>query len=199
MTSAVHSAPSGATRRDGGLTALILGFFAAGWFSWTPEAAGALAVAVQIGSAAAVIIAVVGGVRAIRDWSSGGILNDPMAARRYTLLVGVEFAAGVAGAGVLAAVGAAAFVPVWICAVVGLHFFPLASVLSAPLTRGLGVAVTTVSIAGLLVGVLTDIAPSTVTGTGAGVSLLGYSLLMLVGSRYGGVRRVTVPDPIVVP
>ena len=199
MTSAVHSAPSGATRRDGGLTALILGFFAAGWFSWTPEAAGALAVAVQIGSAAAVIIAVVGGVRAIRDWSSGGILNDPMAARRYALLVGVEFAAGVAGAGVLAAVGAAAFVPVWICAVVGLHFFPLASVLSAPLTRGLGVAVTTVSIAGLLVGVLTDIAPSTVTGTGAGVSLLGYSLLMLVGSRYGGVRRVTVPDPIVVP
>lgn len=199
VTSTVQGAPSVATRRDSGLTALILGFFAAGWFSWTPEASGALAVALQIGSAVAVIVAVIGGARAIRDWPSGGVLNDPTAARRYGLLVGVEFAVGGAGAGALVAVGAAEFVPVWICAVVGMHFFPLASVLHAPLTRGLGVAVTTVSIAGLLVGVFTDIAPSTVTGTGAGISLLAYSIVMLAGSGRVDARRLTVPDPIVVP
>jgi hypothetical protein len=195
VTSAVHSPPSVATRRDSGLTGLILGFFAAGWFSWTPEASGPWAVALQIGSAVAVIVAIFGGVLAIRAWPSGGVLNDPTAARRYGLLVGVEFAVGGVGAGALGAAGAAAFVPVWICAVVGMHFFPLASVLSAPLTRGLGVAVTTVSIAGLLVGVFTDIAPSTVTGTGAGISLLGYSILMLVGSGHRDARRVTVRDP----
>jgi hypothetical protein len=71
-------------------------------------------------------------------------------------VVGVEFAVG--GAGVLGAVGAAAFVPVWICAVVGVHFLPLATVLRARLTRWLGVAVTTVSVAGLLVGVFSDTA-----------------------------------------
>jgi hypothetical protein len=198
VTSAVQRAPSVATRRDSGLTALILGFFAAGWFSWTPKASGALAVALQIGSAAAVIVAVFGGVRAIRAWPSGGVLNDPTAARRYGLLVGVEFAVGGVGAGVLVAVGAAAFVPVWICAVVGVHFFPLASVLRAPLTRWLGIAVTTVSLTGLLVGVFSAIVPSTVTGPGAGVALLGYSILMLVGSGHGDALRVTVPDPKVV-
>jgi hypothetical protein len=77
------------------------------------------------------------------------------------------------------------FVPVWICAVVGVHFFPLASVLRAPLTRWLGIAVTTVSMTGLLVGVFSAIVPSTVTGPGAGVALLGYSILMLVGSGHG--------------
>ena len=37
-SSAVQRVPGTATRRDSGLTALILGCFAAGWFSWTPEA-----------------------------------------------------------------------------------------------------------------------------------------------------------------
>jgi hypothetical protein len=194
-----QSAPGVATRRDTGLTALILGCFAAGWFSWTPEASGALAVALQIGGAAAIIAAVIGGVTAIRAWPSGGVLNDPTAARRYGLLVGVEFAVGVGGAGAVVAVGAAAFVPVWICAIVGLHFFPLASVLRAPVTRWLGVAVTTVSIAALFVGVFSDISPSTVTGTGAGISLLGYSIVLLAGSGHVDARRFNAPDPIVVP
>ena len=86
------------TRRDSGLTALILGCFAAAWFSWTPDVSGALAGALLIGSATAVIVAVFGGVRAIRAWPSGGVLNDPMAARRYGLVVGVEFAVGGVGA-----------------------------------------------------------------------------------------------------
>ncbi len=197
-SSAVQRVPGTATRRDSGLTALILGCFAAGWFSWTPEASGALADALQMGSAAAVVVGVFGGVRAVRAWRSGGVLNDPTAARRYGLLVGVEFAVAGGGARGLVAVGAAPFVPVWICAVVGVHFFPLASVLHASMTRWLGVAVTTVSIAGLLVGVSSDIAPSTVTGTGAGVSLLGYSILMLVGSRHRAGLPVAVPDPDVV-
>ena len=51
VTSATRSAPGVATRRDSGLTALILGFFAAVWLNWTPEASGALADALQIGRA----------------------------------------------------------------------------------------------------------------------------------------------------
>lgn len=109
-----------------------------------------------------------------------------------------RWAVGGVGAAALSAAGAARFVPVWICAVVGLHFFPLASVLHAPLTRWLGVAVTTVAAAGLLAGVFSDVAPSTVTGTGAGVSLLGYSIVVLVGPLRGDAATVPVPKPIVV-
>lgn len=89
VTSATRSAPGVATRRDSGLTALILGFFAAAWLNWTPEASGALPDALQIGRAVAFIVSVLGGVRAIRSWRSGGVLNAPPAAHRYGLLVGV--------------------------------------------------------------------------------------------------------------
>ena len=68
----------------------------------------------------------------------------------------------------------------WICAVVGLHFFPLAVVLHAPSTRWLGVAVTSVAAAGLLTGLFSNVAPSTVTCTGGGVALLSYSVLILM-------------------
>ena len=198
-TSTTRAAPGVATRRDSGLTELILGLFAAGWFSWTPEASGALAVTLEIGGALAIVVAVFGGVRAIRARQTGGVLNEPVAARRYGMLVAVEFTVGGAGAVGLSAAGAAAFVPVWICAVVGLHFFPLASVLRAPLTRWLGVAVTTVAAAGLLVGVFSDAAPSTVTGTGAGVALSSYAILMLVGSGPSGTSSVAVSESIVTP
>lgn len=179
------------TRRDSGLTVLILGLFSAAWSSWTPEASGALAVALRITSVAAVVVAIVGGLRAVAAPSSGGVLGDSPTSRRYGRLVGVEVSVGGAGTVVLVAVGAAAFVPVWICAVVGVHFFPLAAVLRAPLMRWLGAATTTVAIAGLIVGVATGVAPSTVTGTGVGALLLGYSILVLVGADHRLAPRVT--------
>jgi hypothetical protein len=158
-----------------------------------------LVVALEIGGAVAVVVAVSGGVRAIRGKRTGGALDEPATARRYGIVVGVEFAVGGVGAGVLSAAGGARFVPVWICAVVGLHFFPLASVLRAPLCRGLGMAVLSVAAAALLVGVFSDVPPSTVTGTGAGAALLGYSILMLVGPHRSGASSIAVPEPPVVP
>jgi hypothetical protein len=87
------------------------------------------------------------------------------------------------GAGALAAIGLPAYIPVWICAVVGVHFFALAAVFGASALRWLGTAVTAVAVGALLLGILTRVTPGSVTGAGAGVTLLAYAILVLVTSR----------------
>lgn len=70
---------------------------------------------------------------------------------------------------------------------------------STSTTRAAPGVVTTVAAAGLLVGVFSDAAPSTVTGTGAGVALSSYAILMLVGSGPSGTSSVAVSESIVTP
>ena len=172
------------SRRDSGLTALILGFFAMAWFGWGQAgASGALSAALAVGSAASLVVALLGALRAFRRPRTEGALHDPAAGRRYGILVGIEFALSGLGAGVLGATGRAASIPVWVCAVVGLHFFPLAAVLGDPALRWLGAALTAVAVAALLAGLFTGVPPSSVTGAGAGVALLAYATLALPGAR----------------
>ena len=112
-----------ARKRDSGLTAAVLGFFAAGWFSWTPDASGLLAGALWVGGFLALAVAVVGTIRASRSRSSG-VLNEPETKGRYLQVVVAEFVVIGGGAVALRFADAAAFVPVWVCAIVGVHFFP---------------------------------------------------------------------------
>ena len=110
------------SRRDSGLTALILGFFAMAWFGWgQAKASGALTAALTAGSAASLVVAILGAIRAFRSPRTEGTLHDPAARHRYGILVGTEFALSGLGAGVLGATGHGTCVPVWVCAVVGLH------------------------------------------------------------------------------
>ena len=63
----------------------VLALFSTGWFSWTPEATGALAVALRVGAVAAVAVAVAGGVRkldAIRGALAGGYVRCLVTDRR---------------------------------------------------------------------------------------------------------------------
>jgi hypothetical protein len=91
--------------------------------------------------------------------------------------------AWLAGAAVLAVAGQSDFIPVWVCAVVGAHFFPLASLLQDRQLVVLGVSVTTVALVALVAGLTTGLAPSTVTGVGAGTLLTGFALAALAGAR----------------
>jgi hypothetical protein len=79
------------------------------------------------------------------------------------------------------------WVPVWICFGVAVHFFPLASVLRNPTLRPLGVLLAAVAVAALVVGLASAVAPSTVTGLGAGLCLLAFGLatLLIGGPRQG--------------
>jgi hypothetical protein len=175
------------SRTDSGLTALILGCFAMGWFGWGQSAGQHLQNAVlTVGSTAALVVAILGATLAFRRPRCAGATHNRATNRRYGIVVGLEFALAGVGAGVLAATGAAPYIPVWVCAVVGLHMFPLATVLDDAALRWLGVAITIVAICALLVGVLTDVAPARVTGAGAGLALLTFATAVLAPYRARG-------------
>ena len=87
-----------------------------------------------------------------------------------------------AGAAVLGATGQYRWIAVWICFGVGVHFFPLASTLANRSLQLLGMLL--VAAAALTAGLASATAPSTVTGTGAGLCLLVFGLAtLLIGGR----------------
>ncbi|MEU7845635.1 hypothetical protein AB0B39_32235 [Micromonospora sp. NPDC049114] len=165
------------SRHQAGLTALYLGIFAMVWFS-VPAAEQPLRALLVVGSVAALLTAVLGGVLSARTRGAVGPRNRATD-RRYLLIVVAEFVAAGLGAAVLVAAGWSAYVPVLVCLIVGLHFFPLAPLLGDPLLRPLGVALCVVAVAGLVVGLASAVSPGLVIGTGAGVLLLGYAVQAL--------------------
>ncbi|QCQ89834.1 hypothetical protein [Rhodococcus sp. SGAir0479] len=71
----------------------------------------------------------------------------------------------------------------WVCAGVGVHFLPSARLFDDLGLVPLGAAVTTVAAAAPLLGLVTDVAPGTVTGVGAGIFLAVAALAVLARPR----------------
>lgn len=173
------------SRRIAGRTALTLSCFALAWFAWgQAEASGDFSAALAVGSVAALVVALLGVIAMFARAPAAGALRDTTAPPRYGRLIAIEFA--LIGLGVLAlgATDASTYIPVWVCAVVGWHFFPLASAVGAPALRWLGAAVSAVAGAALLAGLLSEMAPSSVTGAGAGLALLAFATLVLAGPTW---------------
>ncbi|MET7971197.1 hypothetical protein [Micromonospora sp. NPDC005305] len=172
----------GLPRRQAGLTALYLGVFAAVWFS-VPKADPPLRSLLVVGSVVALVAAAVGAVLVIRAGRPAAGGRDRSADRRYGLVVVAEVVVGLVGALILAAAGLTGYIPVLVCAVVGIHFVPLAPVLRDRLLVPLGVAVTLVALAGLVVDLVSGVSAGLVVGTGTGVLLLAYAVLALFRTR----------------
>jgi hypothetical protein len=171
------------SRRDRGMTALIEGFFGFMWFGWgRADASSGLRVVLAVGAVVAVAVAVAGGVQAFRSPASESRLHERSAWRRYDLIVGLEFALAGVGAAALAAAGQSGFIPAWVCAVVGVHMFPLASLLGDRLLVPLGVLLAAVAVVALAAGLAGRVPPSTVTGLGAGALLTLFGAVALVGA-----------------
>jgi len=174
---------------------MIEGFFGFVWFGWAQATASpGLRTWLAVAGVAAALVALAGGVQAFRSPASTSVLHDWRARRRYGLAVGVEFALAGVGAAVLAVAGQGDFIPVWVCAVVGVHFFPLASLLEDRLLVALGAALTAVSLVALVTGLVTGVAPSTVTGVGAGTLLTGFAVAALAGARAEEAPQLNAPD-----
>jgi len=94
---------------------------------------------------------------------------------------------------VLGVTGLYQWVPVWICFGVGAHFFPLATTLQNPTLRPLGALLIAVAAAALVTGLVSAVAPSTVTGVGAGLCLLAFGVATLLAG--GHERADTAPRP----
>ena len=177
------------TGRSRGVTVAVDGFFAFVWFGWgQADAPSWLVVPLAVGTGLGVVLAVVGVVATKRSAGRLPAMSDPAVRRRYGILVGLEFGLLGAGAAVLGVTGLYQWVPVWICFGVGVHFFPLAEVLENPSLRPLGVLLVAVALAALVTGLASAVAPSTVTGLGAGLCLLAFGLASLFA---GGQRQIS--------
>jgi hypothetical protein len=171
------------SRRDGGITALVEGFFGAAWFGWGHAAPpGWLDPWLTAGSIVALLVAAAGAVVGFTSPASTAAINSREAGRRYGIIVGVEFGLAGLGAALLGILGQADYIPVWICAVVGVHFWPLAGVLRDRNLIPLGVLLTFTAVVALIAGLVTGTAPSTITGVGAGLSLTVFGAVALAGA-----------------
>lgn len=115
------------------------GFFAFVWFGWGQAAAPSwLVVPLAVGAALGLLLAVTGVAVTRRSTGRLPAMSDPVARRRYRVIVGTEFGLLGAGAAVLGVTGQYQWIAVWICFGVGVHFLPLASTLGNPSLRPLG-------------------------------------------------------------
>src|SRR5262245_25845398 len=186
---APHAAPARApvqSTRDRGITAVVEGFFAIVWFGWgQAHAPASLATWLYVGQALALVVAVTGAVVVLRSPKSTGAVGARESGARYGIVVGVEFTLAGLGAGLLGGFGQADYIPVWVCAVVGVHFFALVSLLRDRMLIWLGLLMCVVAMAALVGGVAHETAPSTVTGVGAGGLLLVFGSVALAGIPAG--------------
>jgi hypothetical protein len=164
------------------MTALVEGFFAAAWFGWGNAAPSSLSTVLVMGSVLGLLVAVAGAVVGFRAPGTTAVFDDPAAGRRYGIVVGVEFGLAGLGALVLGGLGYPEYIPVWVCAVVAVHFFALVNVLRDPLLRPLGGLMCAVPVLALVVAWWpgSDVKPGLVTGVGAGMLLLVFGAWALL-------------------
>jgi hypothetical protein len=176
------------------VTIAVEGFFAFVWFGWGQAAAPSWLVApLAVGTGLGALVAVVGVVLTARSHDRLATVHDPAVRRRYSITVGVEFTLIGVGAAGLGATGLVRWIPVWVCFVVGAHFFPLAPVLENRSLRPLGALLVAVAAAALAVGLASTVAPSTITGSGAGLCLVLFGLATLLAGGHAHHVAVAMP------
>ncbi len=146
-----------------------------------------------LGTGLGALVALVGVVVTARSTGRLAAVSERVVGRRYGITVGVEFTLIGAGAAVLGSSGLARWIPVWVCMVVGVHFFPLAWVLETRSLHPLGGMLSAVAVAALVVGLASTVEPSTITGPGAGLCLLAFALATLFAG--GDKHRPSQPHP----
>ena len=98
------------------------------------------------------------------------------------MLPGLCYRGGLPGPAQIIAVGKQ-WIPVWICAGVGVHFIPLSRVLGDRSLVILGALISAVALAALITGLVSAVAPGTITGAGAGLCLLLSAAITLITRR----------------
>lgn len=172
------------TRRSRAVTAAILSFFAVIWFGWAQAGPPDwMVVPLAVGSVLAVLVLIAGVVLTARTPGSLPAASDPQVRTTYQINVGIEFGAAGVGAAILGATGQQPWIGVWICAVVGVHFIPMAAVLADRSLVWLGGLLVLSAAAGAVTALSSDVEPVSVTGAVAGLCLLVFAAVNLLRVR----------------
>lgn len=167
--------------RDAAATAAVFGFFASGWFGWAQNAPTASFWLVG-GSMLGLLVAAVGLFVAVRKRASGTAFDRPTS-KRFGVVVGVEFALAGIGALVLGVVGEAQLIAAWVALIVGVHLFPLASLLHYRFLAVPAVLVTLVALGAVPLALSRGAQVSTVAGIGTGLVLVGSAIYSLIDAE----------------
>lgn len=163
--------------RDAAALAAVFGFFAMAWFGWAQEAPPPRWVKwLAAGSVLSILTLIGGGLLAWQHWSDGTVFDDQVG-YRFGLVVGIEFASAGIGAALLAWRGRSDLISAWIAFVVGVHFFPVAVVLSIPALHIVALLVTAVAVVSVFVARAKELTVSAAVGLGTGCVLLSAALL----------------------
>jgi len=167
--------------RDDAMTALIFGFFASMWFGWAQEKPPpSWRRWLALSAILSLVVGAAGSYLAWRHWGDGSALSEPGAMRRYGITVGVEFALAGIGAAILGMRKRQDLIAPWICLVVGVHFAPLAPILKNPMLYALAALMTVVALVAVPLARRRDLAPSAITGVGAGAALLVFAVVSVI-------------------
>jgi hypothetical protein len=166
--------------RDAAATAAIFGFFASAWFGWAQEDPPRAWRPALIAGAVVALLVMAGGVALmLRHWSDGTAL-DAATSRTFGIVVGIEVAVAALGAVVLTRLRRSELVPAWIALVVGVHLFPLATLLRYPLLGVVAALVTVIALVAVPVARSASVRVSAVTGGATGCALLAAAIFSLV-------------------
>jgi hypothetical protein len=168
--------------RDTAATAAILGFFASSWFGWAQEnPPRPWRKPLIAGAVAAILTSIAGALLAWRHWHDGTAFDDGTS-RAFGIVAGIEVGAAVLGAVTLTVRGHRELIPVWIAFVVGVHLFPVASLIRYPVIHVVAALITLAAVASVPVARSRSITPSAAVGSATGAVLLAAALFSLVAA-----------------
>ncbi|HET8600305.1 MAG TPA: hypothetical protein VFL99_08265 [Segeticoccus sp.] len=169
-----------ATRRDLASNALVLGVAGFAWFGWAQEGPPAgWEIPLLVGSVLGALLAAGAVVRLVRGPADGSAMADPAGRRRYGWAVLAEVVAIVAGVVLLGALGRGDDISAWILLVVGTHFWPLATLFRIPSLRVAGALLVLVALLAAVLGAVSPVLPSAVSGAAGGLVLVVFGALSL--------------------
>lgn len=166
--------------RDAAAAGAVLAFFASSWFGWALDdpprswRSGLVAGAITSG-----VTALFGAWVAWLNWETGTAF-DASTSQVFGIIVVVEFGLAGLGAWVLSSRGRKELIPPWIALVVGVHFFPLATLLGLPLLHVLASLVSAGAVISPVLARSRSLPTSAVTGVTTGLLLLAGAVFSLI-------------------
>ncbi len=159
----------------------FFGFFSFVWFGWAQEnPRESWRKYLGIAAGIALITCLFGVYLSVKNWHEGTVLADFNVYKNYLIVFYTEFFIAGVGAFLFIKFKKNSFVAPWILFIVGLHFFWLKSIFDDFSLYILAILLIGISFLSLTISKKLNVAPSAITGIGAGTVLFCFAILGLI-------------------